>query len=75
MVLSYRQAIAAYPNGGGSYVVARDNLGRNVGLVAAAALHRSFIRTDGRATAPVSRRGPGISIAATARPVQRPLLT
>ena len=38
VVLSYRQAIAAYPNGGGSYVVARDNLGRNVGLVAAAAL-------------------------------------
>tara|TARA_B100001063_G_scaffold218317_1_gene221594 strand:- start:537 stop:2432 length:1896 start_codon:yes stop_codon:yes gene_type:complete len=38
VVLSYRQAISAYPNGGGSYVVARDNLGRNVGLVAAAAL-------------------------------------
>ncbi|MFM1900772.1 MAG: hypothetical protein RLZZ216_1348 [Cyanobacteriota bacterium] len=38
VVLSYRQAIAAYPDGGGSYVVARDNLGRNVGLVAAAAL-------------------------------------
>tara|TARA_B100000614_G_scaffold215628_1_gene200097 strand:- start:264 stop:2159 length:1896 start_codon:yes stop_codon:yes gene_type:complete len=38
VVLSYRQAIAAYPEGGGSYVVARDNLGRNVGLVAAAAL-------------------------------------
>ena len=38
VVLSYRQAISAYPKGGGSYVVARDNLGRNVGLVAAAAL-------------------------------------
>ncbi|WP_115121045.1 APC family permease [Synechococcus sp. UW105] len=38
VVLSYRQVIAAYPQGGGSYVVARDNLGRNVGLVAAAAL-------------------------------------
>jgi len=38
VVLSYRQAIAAYPNGGGSYVVARDNLGSTLGLVAAAAL-------------------------------------
>ena len=38
VVLSYRQAISAYPNGGGSYVVARENLGRNVSLVAAAAL-------------------------------------
>ena len=38
VVLSYRQAIAAYPRGGGSYVVARENLGRNVSLVAAAAL-------------------------------------
>ena len=38
VVLSYRQAIDAYPNGGGSYVVARDNLGVNVGLIAAAAL-------------------------------------
>ena len=38
VVLSYRQAIAAYPNGGGSYVVARDNLGAGIGLVAAAAL-------------------------------------
>ena len=38
VVLSYRQAIDAYPNGGGSYVVARDNLGANVGLIAAAAL-------------------------------------
>lgn len=38
VVLSYRQAIAAYPNGGGSYVVARDNLGPGIALVAAAAL-------------------------------------
>ena len=27
VALSYRQTIRAYPNGGGSYVVARDNLG------------------------------------------------
>ena len=28
VVTSYRQTIAAYPNGGGSYIVASDNLGR-----------------------------------------------
>jgi amino acid transporter len=35
---SYRQTIAAYPNGGGSYIVARENLGRFPGLLAASAL-------------------------------------
>lgn len=45
VVLSYRQVIAAYPEGGGSYVVARDNLGRNVGLVAAAALLIDYVLT------------------------------
>jgi len=38
VVLSYRQAIEAYPEGGGSYVVARDNLGTPASLVAAASL-------------------------------------
>jgi len=32
---SYRQTIAAYPNGGGSYTVARENLGSGAGLLAA----------------------------------------
>src|SRR4029077_16119948 len=36
--LSYRQTIAAYPGGGGSYTVAKDNLGVFPGLLAAAAL-------------------------------------
>jgi amino acid transporter len=36
--LSYRQIIPAYPNGGGSYVVAKENLGRGASLLAAAAL-------------------------------------
>src|SRR5262245_4596881 len=36
--LSYQQTIAAYPTGGGSYVVARRNLGVGPGLLAAAAL-------------------------------------
>jgi len=35
---SYRQTIAAYPQGGGSYIVARQNLGTFPGLLAAAAL-------------------------------------
>ncbi len=35
---SYRQTIAAYPSGGGSYTVASQNLGVRVGLLAAAAL-------------------------------------
>jgi amino acid transporter len=36
--LSYRQTLAAYPNGGGSYTVARKNLGTFPGLLAGAAL-------------------------------------
>jgi amino acid transporter len=38
VVLSYRQTIEAYPEGGGSYVVARDNLGTLASLIAAASL-------------------------------------
>ncbi len=38
VVLSYRQTIEAYPQGGGSYVVARDNLGTLPALIAAASL-------------------------------------
>ena len=37
VVLSYRQTIRAYPQGGGSYTVAKQNLGRPASLVAAAA--------------------------------------
>ncbi|MDP9169525.1 MAG: APC family permease, partial [Acidobacteriota bacterium] len=40
---SYRQTIAAYPTGGGSYTVARFNLGARVGLVAAAALMVDYL--------------------------------
>ena len=42
---SYRQTIAAYPNGGGSYTVARFNLGPFSGLLAAAALLTDYILT------------------------------
>ena len=40
---SYRQTIAAYPNGGGSYTVARENLGNRAGLLAAAALMIDYL--------------------------------
>src|SRR5277367_6973445 len=43
--ISYRQTIFAYPGGGGSYTVARDNLGVTAGLVAAAALLTDYILT------------------------------
>ena len=42
---SYRQTIAAYPNGGGSYTVASENLGEKAGLLAAAALMIDYILT------------------------------
>jgi len=38
LCVSYWQTIAAYPTNGGSYTVARENLGHNAGLLAAAAL-------------------------------------
>ncbi len=42
---SYRQTIAAYPGGGGSYTVARENLGVAPGLLAAAALMIDYVLT------------------------------
>src|ERR1043165_3923451 len=45
VALSYRQTIFAYPGGGGSYTVAKDNLGTGAGLVAAAALLTDYILT------------------------------
>jgi len=42
---SYRQTIEAYPKGGGSYTVATQNLGRDAGLLAAAALMIDYILT------------------------------
>jgi amino acid transporter len=40
---SYRQTIGAYPNGGGSYTVAKENLGPHAALIAAAALAVDYI--------------------------------
>src|SRR5215831_10029463 len=43
--LSYRQTIFAYPGGGGSYTVAKDNLGTTAALIAAAALLTDYLLT------------------------------
>jgi amino acid transporter len=43
--LSYRQTIRAYPHGGGSYIVASENLGQTSGLVAAAGLITDYVLT------------------------------
>lgn len=45
VAISYRQTIPAYPNGGGSYIVAKDNLGTYAGLVAAASLLIDYVLT------------------------------
>jgi amino acid transporter len=45
VAISYRQTIFAYPNGGGSYIVAKDNLGVGPGLVAAASLLIDYVLT------------------------------
>ena len=45
VVFSYRQTIHAYPNGGGAYIVAKDNLGDTPALVAAAALLIDYVLT------------------------------
>src|SRR5438132_88032 len=45
VVASYRQTVRAYPRGGGSYIVARENLGTISGLVAAAAILSDYVLT------------------------------
>ncbi|MDE3074059.1 MAG: APC family permease [Chloroflexota bacterium] len=45
VVASYQQTLYAYPNGGGSYIVASDNLGPIAGLIAAGALLTDYILT------------------------------
>ena len=45
VVLSYRQTVRAYPNGGGAYIVSKDNLGVFPGLLAAAALLVDYVLT------------------------------
>ncbi len=45
IAISYRQTIHAYPNGGGAYIVAHENLGEWPGLIAAAALLIDYVLT------------------------------
>lgn len=45
VVLSYRQTVKAYPNGGGAYIVSKENLGVLPGLIAAAALLTDYVLT------------------------------
>jgi amino acid transporter len=45
VIVSYRQTVRAYPGGGGSYIVAHQNLGTFPGLVAAAALLTDYVLT------------------------------
>jgi amino acid transporter len=45
LYFSYRQTIAAYPNGGGSYTVAKENIGEGAGLLAASALMIDYVLT------------------------------
>ena len=45
LVFSYRQTINCYPQGGGSYIVASDNLGKVFGLIAASSLAIDYVLT------------------------------
>jgi amino acid transporter len=45
LILSYRQIIFAYPHGGGAYVVSKENLGLNPGLIAGGSLLVDYILT------------------------------
>ncbi len=45
VAISYQQTIHTYPSGGGSYIVARANLGAVAGLIAAAALLVDYVLT------------------------------
>jgi amino acid transporter len=45
VVVSYRQTVRAYPDGGGAFIVANDNLGRGPAMVAAASLLTDYVLT------------------------------
>ncbi len=51
VVTSYRQTIRAYPNGGGAYVVAKENLGRAPSMIAGSALFVDYVLTVAVSTA------------------------
>lgn len=66
VAFSYRQTIYAYPSGGGSYIVASDNLGRIPGLTAAASLLIDYVLTVSVSIAA------GVAALTSAVPVLRP---
>jgi amino acid transporter len=66
VTISYRQTLFAYPNGGGSYIVSKDNLGTTPGLVAGAALLIDYVLV---VAVGVSA---GVSAVASAFPVLHP---
>src|SRR2546428_671569 len=65
---SYRQTMPAYPNGGGSYIVAKDNLGTLPGLIAAASLMIDYVLTVSVSVAA------GVQALATLFPVLSPTI-
>lgn len=68
LVLSYRQVIRAYPEGGGSYGVARARLGRPAALLAAASLVVDYVLNVAVSVAA------GVAALASAVPQTRPYL-
>jgi amino acid transporter len=66
VVVSYRQTVHAYPQGGGAYLVAKDNLGRSPALTAAAALLIDYVLTVSVSVAA------GIDALTSAMPVLHP---
>src|SRR5581483_6632809 len=69
VVVSYRQTIRAYPSGGGSYIVASDNLGTLPGLTAGAALMLDYVLTVAVSIAA------GVAAIASAFPALLPYMT
>ena len=68
LYFSYRQTIAAYPNGGGSYTVAKENLGQTAGLIAAASLMLDYLLNVAVAISAGVGALPGGSAGAAGRP-------
>jgi len=68
ITVSYRQTIRAYPGGGGSYIVASENLGETAGVIAGAALLIDYVLTVAVSIAA------GVAALASAYPVLHPYL-
>ncbi len=71
VVFSYRQTVHAYPNGGGAYIVAHENLGLAPGLIAAASLLIDYVLTV--AVSVAAAMDALVSLEHSIRPVAVPL--